>query len=63
MEKCSLCGEEFEPIGLPIELPSEILGIELPKLPDVPICPACFVRMAGNGFHFVADILQQKQKE
>lgn len=54
-EKCIMCGQLFEPIPTPIELPNLNLWGQEIKPPHKTICPLCFL----SGARDVLDIAIQ----
>ena len=58
MEKCVVCGREFEPLPLP-DLP-DLFGI---KAPHKAICPSCALIGAAAAAKFAAKVLEQEAKK
>lgn len=57
MERCILCGKEFEPLPLP-EFP-EIFGM---KPPHKTICPVCFLKGLRDLLDIGVKILEELEK-
>ena len=69
MENCKLCGEMYEPIQFPIELPDITLFDHTFKAPHKIVCPRCFrknlkeIIITGTEImYLLADVYEKKKK-